>query len=60
MIKVSLENLLSTLIVDAYEGCKVDTFDVPGAYMHVEITEDKRISMRLRMGFVDVVYQVNP
>ena len=31
---VSLEGLITTLIVDAYEQRDVGSFDVPGAYLH--------------------------
>ena len=31
---VSLEGLITLLIIDAYEGRDVSSFDVPGAYLH--------------------------
>ena len=57
---VSLEALLSTLVVDAYERRHVAIFDVPGAYLHAEMPRDKRVIMRLRGQFVDIMVQVNP
>ena len=57
---VSLEALIMTLIVDVFEGKKVTTFDVPGAYLHAEMPEDKKILMVLRGEFVDIMCDVNP
>ena len=57
---VSLEALLMTLIIDVFEGQKVTTFDVPGAYLHAKFPEDKHISMVLRGEFVDIMCDVNP
>jgi len=34
---VSLEALMATLVIDAYEGRDIVTFDVPGAYLHADI-----------------------
>ena len=57
---VSLESLLFTLIIDVYKGSDVATFDVSGAYLHSYMTKDKRILMKLRGDFVDIMCQVNP
>ena len=57
---VSLEVLLGTLMIDAYEGKDVATFDVPGAYLHAEMPKDKRVLMRLRGEFIDIMCDVNP
>ena len=60
MPKLSLEELFFTLIVGEHEGCDVDTFEIPDAYLHAEIPKDKRILMNLRGNFVDIMCQVNP
>ena len=57
---MSLEEILCSLIVDSHEGHNIDTFDAPGAYLNPEITKDKRVSMKLRGDFVDIMCQVNP
>ena len=57
---VSLEEILCTLIVDAHEGHNIATFDAPSAYLNPEIKKDKRVSMKLRGDFVDIMCQANP
>ena len=37
----------------------VAVFDVPGAYLHTDITEEKRIFLRIRYEFLDTVWEVN-
>ena len=55
-----MEALLCTRIIDAHEGRDVDNFDVMGAYIHAEITKYKRILIKLRGDFVDIMCQFNP
>jgi len=57
---VSLEAIMTTLVIDAYEKRDVVTFDVPGAYLHADIPDDKRLFLRLRDEFVDMMCSVNP
>ena len=38
--KLLLEGLFATLVIDAYEGIEVSTFDVPGAYFYADIPKD--------------------
>ena len=57
---VFLEALFCTLIVYAHEGRDVETFDIPGAYMHADMQNDKRILMNLRGDFIYITCQVNP
>ena len=38
---VSLESLLKTLVIDAYEERDIATFDIPGVYLHAKIPADK-------------------
>ena len=40
---ISLEALMATLAVDAYEGRDITTVDVPGDYLNVDITNKKDI-----------------
>ena len=55
-----MEYLFCTIIVDAHEGRNVDTFDVPGLYLHAYMPKYKRILMNLRAGFVDITCQAKP
>jgi Ca2+-binding EF-hand superfamily protein len=56
---VSVEALFTTLAIDAFEGRKVSTFDVPGAYLHAKMPPDKQILLKLRGEFVDIMCNVN-
>ena len=38
---ISLEALMATLMVDAYEGCDIKIIDVPRNYSNADITNDK-------------------
>ena len=57
---VSLEGLLTTLIIDAFEGRQVATFDIPKAYLHAEMPKDKKVLLKLRGIFVDIMCDINP
>ena len=57
---VSLEGLLATLVIDAKEGRKVSTFDVPGAFLQAPMPEDKKVLLKLKGEFVDIMCRVNP
>ena len=57
---VLLEAMFIILIIDAYEEIYFATFDVPGAYLHAEVPEEKIILLKLRGGFIDIVCDINP
>ena len=57
---LQLEALFLSLIIDVFEGRDVAIFDIPGAYLHAEMPEDKIVLMRFRGQFVDIMCQVNP
>ena len=57
---VSLEGLLATLVIDAKEGRKVSTFDVPGAFLQAPMPDDKKVLLKLKGEFVDIMCRVNP
>ena len=55
----SLEAILSTLMIDAYEGIDIAVADVSGAYLHAEFPAGKRVILKLRGTFVDIMCEVN-
>ena len=58
-----LESLFVTLLIDAYEGRDVGTYDVSGAYLQAKLSpkgDNKRVLLRLVGNFVDLVCKVNP
>ena len=56
----SLESILATMIIDAYEERDVAIADITGVYMHAEIPEGKNILLKLGGEFVDIMCSVNP
>jgi len=57
---ISLEGLLASLVIDVVEKRKVAIADVPGAYLHAKMPDDKQTLMVLRGDFTDIMCQVNP
>ncbi len=57
---MSLESIIATLIIDAYEERCVSKADVPGAYLHAKMPEGKIVLMKLVGQFVDIMCDVNP
>jgi len=56
----SLESILSTMIIDAYEERDVAIADIPGAYLHAEMPKGKNVLLKLEGEFVDIMCSVNP
>ena len=56
---VSLESLISSLLIDTYEDRYVSIFDVPGAYLHAETPKGKLLIIKLRGEFADIMCQTN-
>ena len=59
-LTISLEPIMATLVVDAYEGQYVEIFDVQGAYLNTDMPDEKRVRLKLEGEFVDTVCGVNP
>ena len=57
---IPLEVLFVSLIIDARERRAVPTFDVPGAYIHASLPDDKIVHMKFEGEFVDIMWEVNP
>ena len=47
-------------MIDAHEGRLVHTFDVPGAYLHASLPDDKVVHMKSEGKFVEIMCKVNP
>ena len=47
-------------MIDVVEKRKEAIFDVPGAYLHAKMPEDKQTLLVLRGDFADIMCQVNP
>ena len=56
----SLEALFTNIVIHKYEVKDVETFGVPGAYLHAEISKDKRVILKLKVDFVDILCIVSP
>ena len=58
-LTISLQALFATWIIDSIEGRKVQTFDMPGPYLHAEIPEEDCVFMKFEKEFVDIMCEVN-
>ena len=54
-------SILTTLVIDAYEGRDFAILDVSGAYLHADMpqTEGKIVLLKLKVDFVDIMCTVN-
>ena len=57
---VSVEALITALLIAAHEGREVVSFDIPGAFLQAEMSDDKLVLLVLRGEFVDYMCEVNP
>lgn len=57
---LSLEALMTTLLIEAYENRKCIVFDVPGSYLHADILDNKFVLLKIEGEFVDIMTEVNP
>ena len=57
---LSLESLMSLLLISAHEERETAVFDVPGAYLHADIPGDKFVVLKIEGEFVNIMCQVNP
>ena len=58
-LTVSIESLIATMEIDAFEGRSMAIFDVPEAYLHADMPEDKRILLKLTGKYVEIMCEVN-
>ena len=57
----SLESILTTLVVDAWEEHNIEVAGiVPMACLHASFPKDKRVVLKLQGLFVDIMCKVNP
>ena len=58
---LSLEALMGVLLINSFEERDVAVFDVPGAYLHADIPDDKFVLLKFEGDyFVDIMCEVNP
>ena len=55
----SLESIMTTLVIDAYEGRDIAIADVLGAYLHAKFPESKTVILRMTDIFVDIICEIN-
>ena len=56
---VSVEGLLTTIVIDDIEKREVATFEVLGACLHALVPEEDNVVMKLRGNFVDTMCEVS-
>jgi hypothetical protein len=57
---LSLEALMALLLINAFEERDTAVFDVPGAYLHAQIPDDKFAVLKIEGDFADIMCEVNP
>ena len=60
LLMITLEELLSTMVIDAYEYKKVVIFNVPVVYLLTNLPKDKFMLLILEGDFVDIMFDINP
>jgi len=56
---IGLEAFFELLLIDVFEDRSMQTFDVPGAYLHADLPKDKNVYMRVEVEFVEIMCEVN-
>ena len=57
---IVLEALFASLLINSHEGRAVQTFDVPGEYIHASLPDDKVVHMKFEGGFLEIMCELNP
>ena len=57
---MSVESLIALVTIFAFEKRDVAVFDVPGAYLHADLPDDKFALLKFEGQFVDIMVEVNP
>jgi len=57
---LSLEALMAIHLINAYEERDTAIFDVPGAYLHAKMPDNKFAILKIEGDFVDIMCAVNP
>ena len=47
------------MVINAYEGRDVTTFDIPGEYLHALLPKYKQVLLKLKDKFVDIMCEIN-
>ena len=56
----SLETLIVTLIIDAYEQRQASVFDIPGAYLNAYLPDTRTVLIKFEQEFVDIMCTLRP
>ena len=56
---ISLKSLMELLLIDAHKERDVAIFDIPGAYLHAKLPDDKFVLLQIEGPFVDIMCKVN-
>ena len=58
-LTINLEGFLASMVIDVYEDRKVATFDIPGAYLQIDLPKEKFTLLLLEGKFVDIMGDIN-
>ena len=57
---ITMEGLLTTMVIDAYEDTKVENFDIPGSYLQTGLPKEQFMLLLMEGKFVDIMSDINP
>ena len=56
---VSLEGIITTLLIGAYEGRKHISFDIPGAFLQAEMPDNELVLLRFKGKIAEMLGEIN-
>ena len=60
LMEITLEGLLATMVIDAYEDRKLENFDILGVYLQSDLPKYNFAILLLEEKFVDITCDINP
>ena len=57
---VSLEGMFASLLIGAYEGRQLISYDVPGAFLQAMMSDDKLVLLKMKGRIAEMMCEVNP
>ena len=59
-LTITLEGILVTMMIDAYEYRKVENFGIPAAYLQTDLPTEKFTLLLMEGNFMDIMCDINP
>ena len=56
----SLDVIVTTLVIDVHDNRDIVIANINGAYLHAEMPKGKKVILKLKGVFVDIMCNINP